>query len=102
MDDQQAVPADAVANAEGAERGPAAHATMINTGPRINQEQGRVKTRKEVLAEQKYERNTNKKLKKGKKKRGGGDADEAEDPNDPKVQMKKQLKEFYAEQGHSP
>ena len=101
MNDEQAVPADTVANTENVERGPAVQTTMINTGPRPNvnvpnrqQAQARVKTRKEVLAEQKYERNASKKRRKGKKKRGDGDTDE--DPNGPKVQLRKQLKEFYA------
>ena len=49
-----------------------------------------------MLAEQKYEKRANRKSRKGKKK------DDGLDPNDPKYQLKKQLKEFYAKQGYTP
>ena len=55
-----------------------------------------VKTRDEVLAEQRFERRNERKNKKNKKK--GAQAD----PNDPRVWAKKQLREFYSKQGHTP
>ena len=68
-----------------------------------------VKTRKEVLAEQRYELKAKRKTRDGKrskkrrdKKQGDDEEDEDEDSNDPKAQMKKQVQEFYAKQGYTP
>ena len=72
---------------------------MIDTtiaGIKFNQP----KRREEVLAEQKYEKNANRRGKN--KKRSSKKKGPVEDPNDPKVIMKKQIKEFYAKQGYTP
>ena len=61
-----------------------------------------MKTRKEVLAEQKYESRANKSDKKKKHGKGGASNGNSGNPNDPKTQIKNQLKEFYAKQGFTP
>jgi len=69
------------------------------TGSRVqagsgNREERKVKTRTEVLAEQKYER----KLARKARKKGKAE----KDPNDPRTQLRKKLKDFYAQQGFTP
>ena len=69
---------------------------MIDTGRSNNHNQPvAVKKRTEVLAEQRFE-------KKAHKSRKNRDKKESSNPNDPKAQLKKQIKEFYAKHGHTP
>ena len=77
----------------------AAQVSIINTlQQQVPAISGDVKTRTEVLAGQKYERSGKRGSKRSRKRQGG----EEGDPNCPKAQMKKQIKEFYAKHGCDP
>ena len=71
--------------------------TLMNDGQGVqidtSGQTNAVKTRDEVIAEQKFERRQERRRRKGQK---------VEDPNDPKVWAKRQLKQFYAKQGYTP
>lgn len=84
-----------------------APAASANVAAPVNGDANAVKTRKEVLAEQQYEKKASKKQKhKNSSKRKAGkdvkDKDGGDDPNDPQSKIKKQVKEFYAKQGFNP
>lgn len=78
--------------------------SMIDTSSAQRQAiatKAQIKTREEVVAEQKYEKKLSKKERKARKHGGKKDAAN-DDPNDPQAQIKKQLKEFYAKQSFTP